>query len=237
MANTAENKGGSALAALKALSSKGKVEETSKFAAQVNDVAILGATRDGKSKSVVKLGLDPEFTVTAEHAARVKENLARAEQEFEIYQGQLRDYGIEKRRLWNSTYKDVITTVCVPYEVDTPEGKERKFVQVTCSNKYSVRQETVLQLKDDLGDTYSRLFTEKEEKVLKPNCEEIVRGLLKEMGLDGEELENSMSSLFDTKLKISTTERYEQESEKLPEDVRRILDQAVTRSAPALKFP
>jgi hypothetical protein len=236
MSNATETKG-TALSALKALSNKGKVETTSKFAANVNDVAILGATRDGKSKSVVKLGLDPEFTKTALSAAKAKEALNRAEQEFEIYQGQLRDYGVEKRRLWNSAYKDVITTVCVPYEEQAPDGLERKFVQVTCSSKYSIRQETVLQLKDDLGDSYSRLFKEQEEKILKPNCEEIVRGLLKEMGLDGEELENSMSSLFETKLKISATERYEQESEKLPEEVRKILDQAVTRSAPALKFP
>jgi hypothetical protein len=235
MTTATENKG-SALSALKALSSKGKVEETSKFAANVNDVAILGAVRDGKSKSVVKLGLDVEFTDTAHSAAKAKEALNRAEQEFEIYQGQLRDYGIKKRQLWNSTYKDVITTVCIPYEEQTPDGPEKKFVQCIVTNKYSVRSETVLQLKGDLGDSYSRLFKEQEEKVLKPNCEEIVRGLLKEMGLDGEELENSMSSLFETKLKISATERYEQESEKLPDEVRKILDQAVTRSQPALKF-
>lgn len=233
-AETKKKSGGSALGALRAMGKKEKVDPTSTYADTVNDIAVAGAKR---VKTTVQLGFDSDFAPTAKLAADAKDALKRAEKEFEVHQAQVRDYGIEKRKIWNKSKRSLDTTVAVPYEVDVPGGqKETRHVAVVCSNKYSVRKDTIEQIRGDLGDSYDRLFEEDRKKVLKPNCEDIVRGLLGELGMEGEELEGAMDSLFEEEVKIKTKKEYEREVEAVPDGLRDILDQAVTRSQPALKF-
>lgn len=224
----------SALAALKALGSKTPVAGQT-IAAQVNDPAIAGAKRN---KSTVSLGFDPKFADSARAAWDRKAALQRAEQDFETSQAACRDYGAEKRKLYNGTFKADVTTVQVPFTVETPAGHETKYVQVVCTNRYSVQKETVLNNREELGEHFDRLFTVEETKSLRPNAEELIRNLLTETaGLEGEALETAMSQLFETSKKVSTTEHYETEVEKTPPHLKSILEQVVTRAQPSLKFP
>lgn len=207
----------------------------------LDDPAIKGAK---KNKNTVQLGLDPDFTEKAAYSAELKAALDKAKADFEVYQAELRDYGAAKRQAYNKAFKTNVTTVEVPYVVEVPEdaesatpGRETKVVQVVCTNKYSVDQDSVMALKPDLGDTYDTLFQEEETKVLKPNAEALIRELLQEQGLQGEELENSMNILFETKVKVKTQTGYEQAIQKASEDVQTVLAQSVTRVSPGLKFP
>lgn len=223
----------SALDALRGLSKKA-APPSAAIAAQVNDPAIAGAKRD---KNTVKLGFDPNIAQVAEHTAQLKEALERAEAEFKVDQATMRDYGIGKRGLYNDTFKCEVTTVQVPYTVDVPGGNETKYVQVICSNKYSVQKDIVLGNKELIGPAYERMFEEQTTKALKPNAEELIRNLLTEVaGLSGDELENTMNELFDSTTTVKATDKYESEFKKLPDDVKVVLDQAVTRAQPALKF-
>jgi hypothetical protein len=224
----------SALDALKGLAKKA-APPSSAIAAQVNDPAIAGAKRD---KNTVKLGFDPTIAQTAERAANLKEALERAEAEFKVDQAQMRDYGIGKRGLYNDTFKCEVTTVCVPYLVDVPGGvQETKYVQVICSSKYSVNKDIILGNREAFGGSFDRLFKVETTKSLKPNAEELIRGVFAEIGLQGEDLEGAIAQLFETTEKVSVAEGFERESKTLPAEVRVILDQSVTKAQPALKFP
>ena len=231
----------SAIDTLKSLASKKPVVGTSVLAIQLNDPAIAGAKKD--KGSTVKLGMDPAIEKAAAFAAGLKEALTRAESDFSIAQSQLREYGIAKRSAYNLAFKCNTTTVCVPYTVEVPSdgnsdtpGREIKYVQVICSNKYSVAKDAILANKEALGEFYPRLFIETSTKTLKPNTESLVMGILQEAGLKEEELINAMSTLFEEMIKITTTENYESEVKKVPEDVQTLLSQTVTRSQPGLKF-
>lgn len=223
----------SAIGTLLSISQKKPTVMSPALSAQSADPAIAGAKRD---KNTVKLGFDPGFTERAAQAATIKAALERAESDFEIVQAELRDYGKEKRALYNDAFKTVVTTVCVPYSVETPTGPETKYIQVVCSNKYSCQKDMLFNNTDTLGDWMDRLFNVEESKELKPNAEELIRNILVEAGLSEENLESAMESLFETKRKISTRDNYEQESVKAPDHVKAILDQAVTRAQPGLKF-
>jgi hypothetical protein len=224
----------SALDALRSLAKKNAPANVA-IAAQVNDPAIAGAKRD---KNTVRLGFDPNIAQVAERTASLRAALARAEAEFKVDQAAMRDYGIQKRGLYNDTFKCQVTTVCVPFSVETPSGNETRYVQVICSNKYSVQKDIVLGHKETLGAAYERMFVEETTKTLKPNAEELIRGVLRETaGLDGEELESTMQSLFDEETTVKTRETFEEEYKKLPEALRAVLDQATARAQPALKFP
>ena len=224
----------SALDALRGLSKKA-APPSAAIAAQVNDPAIAGAKRD---KNTVKLGFDPSIAQTAERAAKLKEALEQAEAEFKVDQAAMRDYGIGKRGLYNDTFKCEVTTVQVPYVIDVPGGTETKFVQVICSNKYSVQKDMVLGNRDLIGPSFSRMFEESTTKSLKPNAEELIRNLLTEVaGLSGDELESTMNELFDTTVVVKATDKYESEYKSVSDDAKVVLDQAVTRAQPALKFP
>ena len=212
---------------------KKTVPTASPMAAQVNDPAIAGAKRD---KNTVILGFDPNIAKDAALAARLDETLKRAESEFKVEQATMRDYGASKRGLYNDTYRCEVTTVKVPYSVDTPTGPETRYVAVVCTNKYSVQQDMILGNRDLLGSAYEKLFEETTVKSLKPNAEDLIRGVFTEVGLEGDELEAAMGQLFEEKTTVKTTEHFESEAKKLPEAARAILDQAVTRSQPALKF-
>ena len=222
-----------ALDALRAIGKKAPAPATSSLAAQINDPAIAGARKD---KNTVVLGFDPAIAEHARHAAQLKEALERAEGEFSISQAEMRDYGASKRGLYNDTFKANVTTVKVPFTVDTPGGPETKYVAVVCTNKYSVQKDVVLGNKELLGPSYERLFIEERSKKLKPNAEELIRGVFEQVGLVGDELENAMESLFEEEVKVKTAEAYEQEAKKLPQDMQTILGQGVTRSQPGLKF-
>lgn len=224
----------SALDALRNLGQKKPAPQSPALSAQNSDPAIAGAKRD---KNTVKLGFDPGFNERAAYGAVLKHALERATSDFEIIQSELRDYGKGKRGVYNDAFKANVTTVCVPFNVDTPAGPETKYVQVICSNKYSVVKDMILNNDEALGEWRDRLFTTEITKKLKPNAEELVRNLLSEMGLQGDELEASMGALFDTESKVSTREDFEQQSAAAPPEVRAILEQAVTRAQPGLKFP
>jgi hypothetical protein len=232
----------SALETLKALANKKAPSVATSLSAEVTDPAISGAKR---SKNTVQLGFDPSVTEQAAHAAALKSALDKAKAEFEIVQAVMRDYGAKKRESYNSIFKTNITTVSVPYLVEVPNdevsdtpGRETCYVQVICSNKYSVQQDAVLALEKDIEPAvFTKLFEKETTKTLKPNAEQLIRNLFEEMGLQGEELENSMTSLFDTTTKVKATEGYEQEIKAAPEAVQTILGQTVTRVSPGLKFP
>jgi hypothetical protein len=236
MSTATETKKPSALDTLKSLGQKKPAASGFAISATSSDPAIAGAKLGKGSSNVVTLGLDPAFTEKAAQCAGLKAAMEQAEAEFKVLQAEARDYGAAKREIYNTTFKSSVTTVKVPYEVDTPTGKEVKTVSVICSNKYSLVKEIVLGHKDALGDAYDRLFKEESTKALKPNAEELIRGILSEIGLKPEEVESSMENLFEETVKVSATENYEFEVKKVPDHLRAILDQAVTRAQPGLKF-
>ena len=162
--------------------------------------------------------------------------MERAQGEFEILQSQVRDYGKGKRELYNDAFKADVTTVKVPYEFETPTGLEKAHVSVICSSKYSVAKEMVLNNEEFMGEHFAKLFTVSETKELRPNAEELIRNVFAEVGLTGDDLEGAMAQLFEVKKKVATTDAYEQEAKKVPGPVKAILDQAVTRAQPGLKF-
>ena len=223
----------SALDSLRALAQKKPGMASPSLTIQVTDPAIAGAKRD---KSVVRLGFDPSFHDKAAYCSKLKVALDRATTDYEIMQAELRDYGSEKRKLYNDTFKTNITTVAVPFQVETPEGQETKFVNVICSNRYSVQKDMILNNFETLGEWRDRLFKVEVVKKLKPNAEELIRNVFQELGMEGEALEGAMASLFETETKISAAEDFESQETKAPDVVRSILSQAVSRCSPALKF-
>jgi hypothetical protein len=233
MSNVAAPAKPSALSQLKALAQKKPAAEAPLLAAQQQDPALAGAKRD---KYTVLLGLDPAFSAQAAEAAQLKAALERAQADFEILQSQVRDYGKGKRELYNDAFKADVTTVKVPYEVTTPAGPEKAFISVICSSKYSVSREIVLNNRPAMGEHFDKLFVVEETKELRPNAEELIRNVFAEMGLTGEDLEGAMSQLFEVKQKVSAAAGYEQAAKAAPGPVKAILDQAVTRAQPGLKF-
>ena len=226
---------GSALSAIMALGQKKQAPATASTIVQsLTDPAIQGASKKG---SIVQLGFDPSIAEKAKNCAALKEALENAESAFAVLQGDMRDYGAGKRVRYNDLFKSDAVTVAVPFEVETPGGIEKKFVQVICTNKYSVQQDIIKGNKDTLGEFYGRLFEETETKTLKPNAEELIRNLLTEMGLTGEQLDNTMDNLREVRVSVKAKESYEQEARSVPEAVKTILDQGVKRQQPALKFP
>ncbi len=220
----------SALDVLKGLGKK--PDQPVSLPAQIGDPAIAGARKVG---SGVVLGLDLSITERAAYAAKLKEALDRAEQDWAGVQQEMRDYGASKRIAYNDAYKANITTVKVPYEVETPSGKEVRAVSVVCTNKYSVDQTMITGNKHDLGEAYGRLFDEETVKVLKPNAEDLIRGVLKEAGLSDSEVQSSMEALFETKTRISAKECYEKEVLEMPIEVQERLGKMVKRQRPAVK--
>lgn len=198
----------------------------------IGDPAIAGARKAG---SGVVLGLDLSISERAAYAAKLKEALDRAEEDWAGVQQEMRDYGAQKRLAYNDAYKAAVVTVKVPYEVETPSGKEVRAISVTCTNKYSVDQTMVPGNKNALGEAYGRLFDEETCKVLKPNAEDLIRGVLKEAGLDDAEVQSSMEALFETKTRVSAKECYEKEVLEMPIEVQQLLSKMVKRQQPAVK--
>ncbi len=236
----------SAIAALKAAVSEPVVSATAgsmAIAAEMSDPAIAGASRKNKS-SVVTLGADPKILSVAAEAAEIRVQMAKLTTLFQSKESQLRDYGKEKRKAYNKLFRTDITTVSVPYSVEVPRtddsatpGRETRYVQVICSNKYSVAAEPIIKGDEALGEWKGKLFNFETTKVLKPNAEEIIRNVLSESGIQGEALDKAMNLLLEEKTKVSTVEDYERLEQDAPEPVRAFLAQTVTRQQPGLKFP
>ena len=218
-----------ALDVLKSLSIKKEGSPAAQVAPIQTDPAIAGAKRD---KAVVKLGVDPEITEKAAEAASLKDLIDQHTHTFSLYQDSLREYGKDKRDIYNDTFKSDVATVAIPYE----GSGETRYVQVVCSNRYSVQKSIILNNQQELGGWFSKLFNVETTKRLKPDNEALIRNLLGELGLVGEQLEVAMDSLFETEQKVSTVSDYEAVSKAVPESVKTILDQAVSRAAPGLKF-
>lgn len=235
----------SALDTLKKLASKKTVEGNAAAAltTQLQDPALAGAKRD---KNVVRLGFDPAIAPKAQEAAELKAALEEAEARFALVQVDMRGYGADKRDLYNDTFKADVTTVSVPYSVEVPAcddsatpGRETRYVSVVCTNRYTCQKDTVIGLRDSgaLSQAdFAKLFTLETTKTLKPNAEELVRGLLGEMGMVGDDLENAMASLFDTNTKLSVSKAYEKAVKEVDDATRTLLGQCVKRVEPALKF-
>lgn len=209
----------------------------------ISDPAIAGAVRKGKS-SVVKLGLDPSILEDAREAASLTGEIKKLTALFAVRQTKMRDYGSEKRKAYNKVYRTDITTVDVPYTVevandqnsDTP-GRETRFIQVVCANKYSISEEPVLAAKDTvLAGWFEKLFNMEKTKVLKPDAEGLIRKILSDNGIPEENLEKAMDLLFEEKTKVSTVEAYEAVEQEAPAEIRTFLAQSVTRYQPQLKF-
>ena len=202
-----------------------------------DDPAILGATRKGKTK-VVQLGFDPTIASDVVVCVDLKGALETAQDQYAALQTKVRDYGKAK-------HDADTTTVCIPYKVEVPldeesetPGFETRYVQVVCSNSYTVASKTALANKTALGtELYGKLFTEKTDDVLKPNAAELIKGILLAAGIKAADLGKAMESLFDTVTSVKVSENYVVEAAKAPETAQAILAQIVTRAAPSLRFP
>lgn len=210
----------------------------------VSDPAIAGATRKGKS-GVVKLGLDPKILENASEAASLAGEIKKLTALFSVRQSAMRDYGADKRKAYNKIFRTDATTVDVPYTVEVPKdensdtpGRETRYVQVVCQNRYSVSKDPILAGKDTvLGPWFDKLFLTDKTKTLRPNAEELFRNILTENGILGENLEKAMQLLFEEKTEVKTVEAFEALEQEAPEAVRTFLSQSVTRVQPSLKFP
>ncbi len=229
----------SALDTLKKLSAKKAVDGTaaSALTTQLQDPALAGAKRD---KNVVRLGFDPSVTDKAREAAELKAALEEAEARFALVQTDMRAYGAEKRELYNDTFKADVTTVSVPYSVEVPgsQDRETRYVSVVCTNRYTVQKDAALgMLRAEAIDqgTFDKLFVVETTKKLKANAEELVRGLLGELGMTGDDLEGAMQTLFDTEVKVTASKDYEKRVKEVDDNTRALLAQAVKRVEPALK--
>jgi hypothetical protein len=209
--------------------------------AEVIDPAIDGATLHN---SVVRLGLDPKFTRVAARAVKLIAILKERQAMFAAVQGELRTYGKAKRDGYNALMRRDITTVSIPYLARVPKdpasetpGRELRYVQVICTSKYSVVKETVLAMEQELGDAFRKLFVKEEERVLKPDTLGLFKQILKDLGVPEGRIAPTMDVLFETNIRVLAHDDYETEHEKLPEKTRAILDQAVIRQQPSLRFP
>lgn len=215
----------SAIDALKSLIQSKPVDAVKTTAA--TDPALSGATRD---KNVVRLGEDPNIKAKAAHAAEMKGILDKAQADFEAIQGEIREYGKQKRSAFNDHFRTNVTTVAIPYGDD-------KAVQVICANRYSVKKDIILNNQGTLGSAVNDLFTIETTRRLKPDGEDLLRRLLVEVGIGPQSVDDVINQLTDVERNVKTVEDYEQK-EKLVTNpgVREILTQAVCRAAPALKF-
>jgi hypothetical protein len=224
------------MANTKTVKSSTNKKTTMELATRLQDPALAGAKRD---RNVVRLGHDPAIADKAKEAAELKASIQEAETRFSTAQAALRAYGSSKRNLYNDTFKSDVITVAIPYTSETPEGEEVRYVSVICTDKHVVQKDAVLELlrtgtlnqKD-----FDALFTVETVRRLKANAEELIRGILIELGMVGNDLENAMQTLFDTEVKVSTTKDYEKKVREMDPNKRQLLDQLVRRVEPAVKF-
>lgn len=220
------------LAELLSLSNNSTSQNVEKpsLASTLTDPAIAGAR---KNKNTVTLGFDPDMAKTVAETAVVASSLVKLQNQLDESKKTIRAYGTSKRSIYNDKFVSDVTTVDIPYL----DNQETKFVQVICANRYSVSKETVLSIESRLGESFSRLFNKSESKTLKPNAELLFKKILIEVGVPSDKLDITMSGLFDTDTSVSTTDSYEREIKKVTGDLADILNQAVVRAEPGIKFP
>jgi len=230
-----------ALAELMSLTAPAASATATSSPAEVLDPAIDGATLHN---NVVRLGLDPQVAKIAARAVKLIAILKDRQAMFADVQVLLRTYGKAKRDAYNDFMRRDVTTVSIPYLARVPSdpdsetpGRELRYVQVICTSKYSVVKETVLRMEKELGDAFRRLFVKQEERVLKPDTLGLFKQILKDVGVPEDRLERTLDVLFETNIRVLAHDDYETEHKKLPEKTRAILDQAVVRQQPGLKFP
>lgn len=196
------------------------------------------------AKNVVLLGLDPTVTRIAARAVKLIAILKDRQEMFARVQRELRTYGKAKRDGYNALMRRDVTTVSIPYfarvpidpESETP-GRELRYVQVVCTSRYSVTKDTVLRMEAELGEAFKKLFVKSEERVLKPDSLGLFKQILKDLGVPQDKIAPTMDVLFETNVSVCANDNYEAEHKKLPEKTRAILDTAVIRQQPGLKFP
>ncbi len=221
---------GSAIEVLKAMVPK-KPDPVQIQISQISgDPALRNAQRE---KNVVKLGMDPSIEERAAYAAELKVALEKAQSDFEAVQGDLRQYGKDKRKAYNDAFKANITTVAVPYE----DNGDTRHVQVICTNRYTVQKDVILNNKETLGQDFDRLFNVETTKRLKADGESLLRKLLVEVGISPESTDAVINQLVETDYKVSAVEDYEQKVDSVVNPAAKdVLSQAVSRVSPALKF-
>jgi hypothetical protein len=187
--------------------------------------------------------LDPKFTAKAARAAKLNALLREATQVFTTSQVELRTYGKAMRDAYNAVNRRDVTTVKIPYYARVPKdpasetpGRKLEHVQVICTSRYSVAKDVVLKLEAELGEAFPRLFVKGESKYLRPNVEGLVKKILLDLGVPEEKIEPTMAVLFATDVTVAAHENYETEHKRLPEKTREMLDKAVVRQQPSLKF-
>jgi hypothetical protein len=206
-----------------------------------SDPALQGAKL---TKNVVLLGLDPTVAPTAARAVKLIAILKERQEMFASVQGELRTYGKAKRDAFNDLMRRDVTTVSIPYwarvpkdpESETP-GRELRYVQVICTSRYSVARDVILRMESELGAAFPKLFVKEEENVLKPDTLGLFKQILKDLGVPEERIAPTMAVLFETSIRVLARDTYEAEHKKLPPKTRAMLDQAVVRQQPGLKFP
>ncbi|MGW8179788.1 MAG: hypothetical protein ACWGQW_13670 [bacterium] len=232
----------SALETLKNLAKKpaNKSGDTVSLPSGIDDPAIANATR---KRNTVTLGRDPAIEEEARLCAQLHQAMQEAKSRFEVSKSTLRQYGSEKRVKYNEAFKCDVITLNVPFTEEIPawDGSDEKIktqrlIQVVCTNKYSVNDE-VLEFEKELGEAFPRLFDKREEKVLKPNAEELIRNVFTELGIQGEDLENTIGVLFEDRITVKATKDYEKEEKRVPQEMQEILAQMVKRQEPGIKVP
>ncbi len=220
-----------ALEVIRALSIKRAQEAAAAQETPVSqDPVILGARRE---KNVVVLGDEAWIAEAAAAGADLKKTINDAQEAFDMISADLRKYGKEKREAYNKAFSADISTVAIPYT--GPDGSPTT-VQVTVADRYTVQKEVVLNNKDNFGPMFDRLFKVEETKKLKPNAEALIRGVFQDLGLSGEDLENTMQNLLDTEVKVSTKKDFEKLATDCTPNQKAILEQSVTQAQPAVKY-
>ena len=220
-----------ALEAIRALSLKRSMEAAAAVESPVSeDPVILGARRE---KNVVILGSNDAMAEAAACGSELKDAISQSQEAFDMIAGDLRRYAKEKREAYNKAYSADISTVGVPY-VDS--NGLPAIVNITVADRYSVQKDVVLNNRDTFGPMFDRLFKVEESKKLKPNAEALIRGVFSDLGLTGEDLENTMNNLLETEVKVSVQKDFEKTSKMCTPNQKAVLDQTVAQAQPAVKF-
>jgi len=201
------------------------------------DVALDGATREG---DVIVLGRDPAIEERAAEGAALHDAKVAAEKAYEEITPELRAYGTAARDRYNDRFGAKITTVKLPFSDD--DGEERRCA-ITSSRSFKVKTDVILTLKPKLGDAFGELFVETEEEVLKPAVaaafDGVLKGALVEAGVPKvtkKLLAAIHAALFEKRTTVTVVEDYEAKIAAATPDLRKMVDHAVTRATPTVKW-
>lgn len=224
----------STLTTLRNLNKKNQAVQLDALQTQLSDTAIAGSSRKA---TVVRLGIDPSIKDIASRVVSLKNELERSEKEFSEMENHIRSYGSVKRDAYNEAFKSDIKTVCIPYIATSENGEtETHYVKVSCSDNFSIKHQEVLAHETVLGSSFSLMFEKSVERRLRPNSIDIVRELLRELGAKEKEVDSMMDTLFEQVTRLSVKSTYEEELKKLPDAMKQVLSQIVTKAKPSVKY-